>query len=138
LHAAGYVAAGIDINKSLLAAAPPQCFFGDVRQIPAPAKSFDYTICIDVLEHIPNYPQAIAEIARVTRKAAFVEITTTQEKQNLYADPTHVVFLGIDQWKAELHKYGLPVQAVLLERTWLCRPIGARPPAPIKLEISHR
>lgn len=40
---------------------------GSATDLPFGSTSFDYVVCVDVLEHIPDWSTAIAEIARVLR-----------------------------------------------------------------------
>ena len=41
--------------------------FADIAQLPFPATSFDLVMAIEVLEHVPDPPAALAELARVSR-----------------------------------------------------------------------
>ena len=48
---------------------------GDLLSLPFPTASFDVVIASEVLEHIPDDEQAIAEIARVVRPGGRVAVT---------------------------------------------------------------
>lgn len=48
--------------------------FGDVRDLPFEDRSFDVTVAVDLLEHVPpaDRPVALHEIARVTRRRVVI------------------------------------------------------------------
>jgi len=67
---------GIDLSHSSLQAAKTHAsssgaqiryLAGSAALLPFPDEHFDVVACADVLEHIPNWPEAIAEISRVLR-----------------------------------------------------------------------
>ena len=75
----GAAVTGIDISKVLLGQAKRRVkratfYAGSVTAIPARANSFDAAICIEVLEHVPDLPRAIAEMARVLKQGGKVVI----------------------------------------------------------------
>ncbi len=47
---------------------------GTIYQMPFESKKFDYSLCLEVLEHIQNPIGALNELRRVTRKALIVSI----------------------------------------------------------------
>lgn len=49
---------------------------GSVTEMPIPDKKFDVTLCAEVLEHLPfeDFPRALAEIRRVTRRAVVLSL----------------------------------------------------------------
>ncbi len=49
---------------------------GSVTAIPLSDKSFDVTLCAEVLEHLPfaDFPKALSEIRRVTRRAVVLSL----------------------------------------------------------------
>lgn len=57
------------------------CVAGDVTRLDFPDGSFDLALCAEVLEHIPpaGLPKACAEIARVTRRHAFIGVPYRQD-----------------------------------------------------------
>jgi ubiquinone/menaquinone biosynthesis C-methylase UbiE len=42
--------------------------------LPFHDKEFEVSICSEVLEHIPNYKEALAELSRVTRKCVIITV----------------------------------------------------------------
>jgi hypothetical protein len=71
LRARGVKLTTVDIDPAL---APDRQ--GDVRELPCEAGEFDVVLCAEVLEHLPfgEVPTAVAEIARVCRRAAVVSV----------------------------------------------------------------
>lgn len=72
---------GIDISSAALAIARdrvPRGIFhqGSVAKLPYADGCFDCVVCAEVLEHVPDYVRAIAELARVTRSGGQVLIST--------------------------------------------------------------
>jgi SAM-dependent methyltransferase len=47
---------------------------GDAGMLPFPDRSADLVTCIEVLEHLPAVPQAVAELARVCRGRCVVSV----------------------------------------------------------------
>ncbi len=75
---------GVDLSLPSLAAAvrhrPPQitCVYvhGEIQQAPLRTGSADLVLLADVIEHIVDYPQALAESARIVRSGGHVYINT--------------------------------------------------------------
>ncbi len=62
----------------------------DVFPYPLESGSFDAIFCHNILEHVSDVPKAMAEIWRVARNGAEVEIISPFPSSRwLYADPTH-------------------------------------------------
>jgi SAM-dependent methyltransferase len=58
---------------------------GNVFQLPFRDETFDKVICSEVMEHVPDYPAAARELARVTRPDGIVAVTIpTATSENLY------------------------------------------------------
>ena len=98
----GFQAVGMDKHAVFLNVARERCFRGTFVQgdlaerLPFADRSFDTTICLDVLEHVWDDTQTIRELARVTRRRLVVAVP--QEDQWMwryrlifypYRDPTH-------------------------------------------------
>jgi len=59
------------------------------QALPFPDESFDFTVCMEGLEHVINPSEFVAELSRVTRKGGHV-IITMPNVQNMYS---RLVFL---------------------------------------------
>ncbi|MHA2294660.1 MAG: class I SAM-dependent methyltransferase [Candidatus Hodarchaeales archaeon] len=68
---------GIDINPVI---GDPRIFKGDIRNLPFEDQEFDCVYCLDVIEHVSEFKQAIIEILRVTKKRAIIIVPTTHYK----------------------------------------------------------
>lgn len=72
--AAGFDVTGLDVNADALDFASKRSDHdisyveGDARRLPFPDKSFDQVISITALCFVDDWPRAIAEIVRVTRR----------------------------------------------------------------------
>ena len=51
-------------------------FYGDINSLPIPDESFDFVLCTEVLEHVPEPIQAIKELVRICKKGGNIIITT--------------------------------------------------------------
>jgi len=51
---------------------------GDITLLPFKNNSFDLVICSEVLEHIPEYPKAMEELARIARGAVIITVPYRQ------------------------------------------------------------
>lgn len=67
---------GIDVSKAVLAHAGrvlqarelgsrPGLILGDIRQLPLPSNHYDFVIALEILEHLPDPQDGIAELARI-------------------------------------------------------------------------
>ncbi len=69
---------GIDLPDSTLAShwheAPLNGAFADIARLPFPDSSFDLVLAIEVLEHVPDPPAALRELARVARRDVVVSV----------------------------------------------------------------
>lgn len=67
---------GIDVVTLDVKAELEPDLVGSVTQIPAPDKSFDVSLCCQVLEHLPfeEFVPALKELRRVTRKALVLSL----------------------------------------------------------------
>jgi len=103
----GVDAWGVDVNPSVVAASAARGYVsqGDVRALAFEDGSFDMVLSVDVLEHLPDYHLALAEMARVSRWRAYVEVTALESAEDLFEDPTHVVFLGLEEWRRAIEEH---------------------------------
>lgn len=74
----GLVLAGVDISEQALSISKDrgfETFQADVSgPLPFKEKSFDYCVCSEVLEHIPNSEDLLNELGRVSRKGVLVSV----------------------------------------------------------------
>ena len=47
---------------------------GDIFELPFPDNTFDVVICSELLEHLTDYPKAISELIRITKKRLIVTV----------------------------------------------------------------
>lgn len=109
----GFDATGADKFGMFLGVAAEKGFRGRFVQadltdrLPFPDKSFDTTVCLDVLEHVTDDRAAVRELARVTRRRLLV--TVPQEDRwfgpyrlipATYKDPTHLRYYTPDTLRA--------------------------------------
>ena len=102
LKARGMQATGADLHQVYLDVAKEKDPGGtyiqaDITKLPFPEKSFDCTICFDILEHVADDHAAVMELARVTRKRIIITVPRENEeiaRFNLtflhYQDKTHL------------------------------------------------
>lgn len=89
---------GLDSHASFIVA--------DAENLPFADNSFDWVISSHVLEHVPNFEKALAEIRRVTKKRAIIAMPTC-------LNPCAAVILGDDtfwtvsRWSATAWFVGL-------------------------------
>lgn len=102
LAAAGYTAIGIEPSEAFVAhvnAHPqPNLTFqaGDLTALPLPDASVDGAVAGEVLEHIPDHDQAVAELARVLAPGGFCLVTVP-------ADPA--LWDRSDDWAGHVRRY---------------------------------
>jgi ubiquinone/menaquinone biosynthesis C-methylase UbiE len=77
----------------------------DAAQLGVATDSFDATLCISVLEHMPNFREAASELARVTRPGGLICITFDID---LKPGAGGISREGAQELLAELRKYGEP------------------------------
>lgn len=66
-----------DINPQLFRIKGIRCDYADLNQkLPYETESFDYVMCVEVIEHLENPHHVIREIARVLRPEGKVVVTT--------------------------------------------------------------
>ena len=54
----------------------------DAQKIPFKSNSFDFVLCSEVLEHVPDWEEALKELKRISRKK--IMITIPLEKSLLW------------------------------------------------------
>ncbi|MEK7664830.1 MAG: methyltransferase domain-containing protein [Patescibacteria group bacterium] len=71
-----YKVTGIDIDNSW----NENIIKGDIRNTGFKESSFDVVLCLDVLEHIGNWEEALNELVRVAKKKVIISVPTTENK----------------------------------------------------------
>ena len=109
----GFQATGVDKHDIFLQVSRQRGFKGMFVQadlahrLPFADASFDTTICLDVLEHVPDDAVTIRELARVTRRRLLIAVP--QEDQWMwryrlvfypYRDPTHLRYYTPESLRA--------------------------------------
>lgn len=73
---------GVDISPASIEVAENvaqgtgRFFCSDVREVPLPSASFDYALLADVLDHLPDYPRALQEAARLLKPGGLLYVNT--------------------------------------------------------------
>jgi len=107
------IARGVDAHGADVAAAPiahsqamaPGRFtVASVLALPHPDADFDTVVCTDCLEHIAeaDVPAALAELRRVTRRAAYLTISTRMDTDGVW----HLTVRDRAWWEARLAEAG--------------------------------
>jgi len=63
-------------------------YYGDINSLPIPNESFDYVLCTEVLEHVPEPIKAIKELVRICKKGGKI-IITTPFTSGIHQEPHH-------------------------------------------------
>jgi ubiquinone/menaquinone biosynthesis C-methylase UbiE len=78
---------GIDITKDFIELAKKtgaNAKIASGEKLPCKKEKFDFGLCTETLEHIPNWKKAVKEIKRVLKKNGKVIITIPLEKKSLF------------------------------------------------------
>lgn len=96
-----------NLNPSFL----PNITVGDFSENNYPSHSFDMTVCMEVLEHIPPAltKKFIYELARITKKDGILPISTSED---WFVDETHINCRNRAEWYYEFAKQGLVAEGV--------------------------
>lgn len=86
---------------------------GDATQLPFDDAIFDAGIACEVLEHIVNYKDAVAEICRVVKPGGPMYMSVPKER--LAFDPAHVNFFTADDVESLVAEFGGKID-------WHCHP----------------
>ncbi|MBI4708037.1 MAG: class I SAM-dependent methyltransferase [Candidatus Omnitrophica bacterium] len=81
----------------------------DGISLPFKSANFDVVICLEVIEHISNHDQLLAEIKRVLKPCGISIISTPNKKMvKIYGtqdNPLHVKEIEYEEFKSLLNKY---------------------------------
>lgn len=90
----------------------PLDYISDITEIPVPNQSFDVILCTEVLEHVPEPIQAVAEIARILKPGG-VAILTAPLGSRLHQEPYHFYGGYTPYWYQKfLPMYGLEIESI--------------------------
>ena len=93
---------------------PSAEFLGfDAERLPFKGKSFDFVLCTEVLEHVPDWKKAFGELQRVSRKRILV--TVPLEKGYFWRAVSKV--RGMET-RGHLHRIGTSDLKNALEKGW--------------------
>ncbi len=121
----GARATGIDINAQAIAYAAqhyPECVFlcEDLAAFARRAQMFDFVYSSEVMEHLSDINGFMAELARVTRRGAFVYITTPDighwrvpvdvTQWDVFSSPVHVQFFNARNIRILFARHGFDVR----------------------------
>ena len=93
----------------------------DLSQEVWPDRTFDIVICSEVLEHIPDWPAAVANLARMAREYVLITVPTGKVRAmdrmvghtQHFAGPELVAALGAAGcWPLEVRRWGFPVHSL--------------------------
>jgi len=74
---------GVDVVPEFISLAKKtgaKCFVSSAEKLPLPAGKFDFVLCTETLEHVPDWKKAVKEIQRVSKRGAKIVITVPLEK----------------------------------------------------------
>lgn len=97
--------------------------YGGITNIPVKDNSFDFVVCSEVIEHVPNWTESLKEFKRVLRDGGILLITTPNIYSlygltRLFYENTIGWSHPFDQWKnywalkKELSKIGFEIEEV--------------------------
>lgn len=115
-----------------------QYLIGDGRGLPFADHSFDAVICLEVLEHLPDFPRLLAEVRRVSRGHCLFSVPAFPFYQasnfligknwtRLGEHPHHVVRFSATRLRRELSAFFPGPLSVSLSFPWLLA-LAAMPP----------
>jgi ubiquinone/menaquinone biosynthesis C-methylase UbiE len=88
-------------------------FISDITDIPVPARSFDWIICTEVLEHVPRPDLALREFARILRPGGGM-LLTAPLGSGIHMAPYHFYGGFTPYWYEHfLPEYGFKIEEVL-------------------------
>ena len=113
LQKSGVEIVGVDISPKMvelgLAKGLRDVAYADAARLPFAPRSFDVATTNHMLHLIPDWREALLEIARVTRESYFTILERTDSKFNLQREYHEIVRAGGYDWKAPgLHERDLP------------------------------
>jgi SAM-dependent methyltransferase len=114
----GYEAYGCDISKNIGKfwkdlGISERCRVCPATNLPYEDGEFDLVLCMDVLEHIPEYDihDAISEMERVGSRLFIVAVALVDERQPVAKRiTTHITIRSASWWKEQFRKVGIQIR----------------------------
>lgn len=110
---------GCDVNRFVDWATRPNSFVqASALQLPYRDRSFDMVTCFETLEHLECPAEAVAELARVSRRSVIVTVPNCQQSLGMaasnlafghYTDTTHRQFFDLTTIGETLRLAGLTI-----------------------------
>ena len=89
---------------------------GDVQALPFPDRSFEAVTCLDVIEHVPQYQEALGEAHRVLADQGILFLTTPNKKRHaddgIIPNDHHFHEFTLEELKHELQDCGFTILEV--------------------------
>jgi len=89
----------------------------DIVSIPVDDSSFDYILCTEVLEHVPDAVSAIREFSRILKPGG-VLLTTAPFCSLTHFAPYHFSGYNHYWWEHHLAKNGFEIETIQANGTW--------------------
>lgn len=90
----------------------------DLQKLPFPDNSFEAVLALEIIEHVPDYRQAIKEIFRVSSKYVIISVPV-----GVFEGAGHINFFhppDFERWESEhkvIHSYGILTTFMPFRRT---------------------
>lgn len=132
----GFKVVGVDIAYNALDEAVAGSFpflVSAIEDVPENVLFADYSLCVDVLEHLPRdrLDKAIERIADCTYRLAFIRVANFEENHGgpMIGEPLHLSLMDANGWQAALSEHFDDVRRIWLEEdaaperyTFVCIP----------------
>lgn len=102
---------GYDLNTSEAKKKHPLCQFQDLdlsKSLPFQDNSIDKIICVQAVEHLPNWNQFLRECARILIRGGMIVLTTANKEfllHQFHHDKTHLIEWTIQEYDVLLSAY---------------------------------
>jgi SAM-dependent methyltransferase len=101
---------GVDLDESVIAkvraAAPPATSFevADLRKLPFGDDEFDFVVCFEAIEHVPEPEVVLDQLSRVLRPEGLLLVSTPNRDVYTPGNPFHLRELTPNELEEELSK----------------------------------
>jgi SAM-dependent methyltransferase len=132
---------GVDVDPKVVeharATHPADFAVADVAALPFGDDAFDLVVSFETIEHVPEPPAALAELARVLRPGGTLVISTPNKHEYLVDNEFHTIEYTHDEFVALLRERFDAVE-VLLQHNWLASAVlDERAAADRHGEVAH-